>query len=103
VEQEERDHRVDQEQPRGERQLVAELRKEQWNCGNHQDQEREVDPPALGDRIEAVHELVEADLDEGPARALDAIARLARIAGQTRVEDHPVQDRRDGLPQEPEA
>ncbi len=102
MEQVERDDRVDHQQRRGHRDLVAEARQEQRDQAEDQQDERRVDPPALIDRVEAVHELAEARLDEHPARAApDAV--FPRAAREVGIDERPLDERRDGLPQQPAA
>jgi hypothetical protein len=88
---------------RSERHLRLEAADEQRDRTDHQDCERQGDPPALIRRIEAVHELTEPDLDEGPAGPRHGRARLARVPLPSGVENGPVHEWRHDPPQRPEA
>ena len=73
------------------------LRRSGRGSGQRQGTAEEIDPPALGLRIEAIHELAEAGADEDPAGAAGS-AVVAAGAGPGGVEQSPSQERDEDAP-----
>ena len=95
--QDERDDRKDDQQVDGILALVGHARDGHRHQPDDQQDGADVDPPALGDRVAAVHELVELRPDESPAGAGPRRhAGVALLAAPYRVDERPVDDRRQG-------
>jgi hypothetical protein len=88
--------------------LVRYARNEQWNEQNDAERIGQVDPPLLGFRVEAIHELPELGRNERPAGANRAAQRFRQAvgaagAGPDRIDDEETYERRQDNDHEQEA
>ena len=91
--QDEGEDREDDEQVEDRLALVRHPRDRHRDEADDEEQDREIDAPALVERIAAVHERPNFALHEGPAGAgLRAEAGLAVLARPDRVDERPVDD-----------